>query len=47
MNLTALLIAAIVVLSGASLAAWSWFVMAQVEDDLRSIGGFDRIHFGS
>jgi hypothetical protein len=47
MNIAPLLIAAIVVLSGASLAAWSWFVMAQVEDDLRSVGGFDRIHDGS
>ena len=47
MNITALLIAAIVVLSGASLAAWSWFVMAQVEDDMRSVGGFDRISDGS
>ncbi len=47
MNITALLIAAVVVLSGASLAAWSWLVMAQVEDDLRSVGGFDRMHDGS
>ena len=47
MNIAPLLIAAIVVLSGASLAAWSWFVMAQVEDDLRSVGGFDRIPDGS
>ena len=47
MNFTALLIAALVVLSGASLAAWSWLVMAQVEEDLRSIGGFDRLPVGS
>ncbi len=45
MNLITLLFAAFVVLSGAGLAAFSWFVMAQVEDDLRLIGGFDRIVF--
>lgn len=47
MTLTALLIGALVILVGASLAAWSWLVMAQVEDDLRSIGGFDRLPVGS
>ncbi|MDP1649288.1 MAG: hypothetical protein Q8M01_13965 [Rubrivivax sp.] len=47
MNLTAMLVAAFVVLSAASLSTWSWLVMAQVEDDLRSIGGFERIHFGA
>lgn len=47
MNLITLLFAAFVVLSAAVLATCSWFVMAQVEDDLCSIGGFDRIHFTS
>lgn len=45
MNLTAMLIAALVMLPAVGLAAWAWFAMAQVEEDLRAFGGFDGMHF--
>ena len=42
-----MLIAALVVLPAAGLAAWAWFVMAQVEDDSLSFGGFGGTFTGS
>ena len=45
MNLTAVLIAALVVLPAAGLVVWSWFVMAQVEEELLVSSGFKNLHF--
>ena len=44
MHLTALLIAALVIVPAVGLVIWAWFAMAQVEEDLRSFAGFDGMH---
>jgi hypothetical protein len=41
MNLTALLLATLVVLPAAALVTWVWFAMAQSETDLRNSVGFE------
>lgn len=43
MNHIALLLAATLVLVAGGLVTWVWFVMVQVEDDLRSIGGLEGL----
>ena len=45
MNLTALLIAAIVVSPAAAVVAWAWFSMARVEVDLCSLAGLEGMRF--
>jgi len=45
MSFTPVFIAALVVLPAAGLVAWVWFVMAQVEQDLRSFSDFEGMHF--
>jgi hypothetical protein len=37
--------AALVILPAAGLVAWTFFAMTQVEAELRSFTGFDRLHF--
>ena len=44
MNLTTMLIAALVIMPAVGLAAWAWFALAQVEEDLRSFAGFEGMH---
>lgn len=39
MDLTAVLLAALVVLPAAGVTAWAWFAMAQDEEDLRVFSG--------
>ena len=34
MNLASLLLAALIVLPAAAFATWTWFAMAQIEEDL-------------
>jgi hypothetical protein len=45
MTPTALVIAALILVLGVGLVAWAWFTMDQVEEGLRSLGGFERKHF--
>ena len=45
MNITPVLFTVLVVLPAAGLVAWAWFTMARVEEDLRSSGGFEGMHF--
>ncbi len=45
MNLTAILIAALVIFPAVGLATLAGLAMAQVEEDLRSFVGFDGSHF--
>ena len=44
MSLTAVFIAAFVVLPAAGVVAWAWFSMAQVEEELRSFSRFEGMH---
>jgi len=43
---TTAFIAAVIVLPAVGLVAWAWFSMARVEEDLCSLGGLERMHFG-
>jgi hypothetical protein len=45
MNITPVLFTVLVVLLAPGLVAWARFAGARVEEDLRSIGGFEGIHF--
>lgn len=45
MNAVSMLIAALIILPAVGLVAWAWYAMTQVEADLRSLTGFDGIHF--
>lgn len=45
MNFTPVPIAALVVLTAAGLVTRGWFAMAQVEENLRSISGFEDMDF--
>jgi hypothetical protein len=45
MSLTAMFIAALVILPAIGLVLWAWFAMAQIEEDLRSFIGFEGLHF--
>ena len=44
MDLTALLLAALVVLPAAGLTAWAWLTMAQVEEELREFSGLQNLN---
>lgn len=43
--MTAVFIAAAVVLLAAAAVAWAWFAMARVEAELRDFCNFEGIHF--
>ena len=45
MNPTAMFIAGLVVLPAVGLVTWAWFAMARVEEELRSVSGFEGMHF--
>jgi hypothetical protein len=45
MTATVLFVAASVLLPAIGLVTWAWFVMAQVEDDLRAFSGFEGMNF--
>ncbi|WP_088285080.1 hypothetical protein [Ideonella sp. A 288] len=45
MNPTAMVIATLIVMPALGLAAWVWFAMARVEEELRSFNGFEGMHF--
>jgi hypothetical protein len=45
MNLYTLFISAAVLLPSLALATWAWLAIAQVEEKLRSLGGFEGIDF--
>lgn len=47
MDLTAVLLAALVVLPAAGLTAWAWFAMAQDEEELRALSGLHKHHGGA
>ena len=47
MNAISMLMAAPVILPAVGLAAWAWYAMAQVEEELRVLHGFDGLHFES
>ena len=47
LNLNPVLIAALVIVPAVGLAAWAWFEMAKLEEDLRSFAGFEGMHFES
>lgn len=45
MTPVAIFFAALILLSVLGLLIWAWFSMARVEMDLRSLGGFQDMHF--
>jgi len=45
MNNTPGFIAALILLPAVGLVAWAWFAMHRVERELRSLSGFERMHF--
>ena len=45
MNYTAILVFALILLSVVGLVAWTWFTLTRLERDLRSLGGFEGMHF--
>lgn len=45
MTLTAMLIAALVLLPAVGLLTWAWFVTARVVEKFRFFGGFEGRHF--
>ena len=47
MTTTAMFIAALILLPAVGLAAWAWFAMARVEQELLSFSGFEGMHFES
>jgi hypothetical protein len=47
LNPNTMLIAAVLILPAVALAAWAWFAMAQVEEDLRAFAGFEGMHLES
>lgn len=40
-----LLIAGVILVPVAGLVAWAWFAFARIDEELRSIGGFEGMHF--
>ena len=45
MTPTAVCIAAVIFLPAVGLVAWAWFAMAQVEQELDALSGFEDMHF--
>lgn len=45
MNLTAIFIAALILLPAVALGVWAWFAMDQVEEALGSVSGFEQRDF--
>jgi hypothetical protein len=45
MNLTAMFIAALILIPAVALGAWAWFATAQVEEALLSVSGFEGRDF--
>lgn len=45
MSTTALFIASLVLVPALGLVAWAGFAMTQLEEDMRSLGGFEDEHF--
>ena len=41
----AVFIAALILLPAVGLVAWAWFTMDRVEEDMRSLSGFEGMHF--
>jgi len=45
MTPTPIFIAALILLPAVGLVVWAWFTMDRIEEDLRSLGGFEGMHF--
>ena len=45
MNSTANLIFALILMFIVGVVIWSWFTLTRLERDLRSLGGFEGMHF--
>jgi len=45
MTPTAVAVAALILIPAVGLVSWAWSAMAQVEEALRSLSGFERMHF--
>ena len=45
MTPTSIFIAALILLPAVGLVVWAWFTMDRIEEDLRSLGGFEGMHF--
>ena len=45
MNSTAIFLFALIVLSMVGMVIWTWITLTRLERDLRSLGGFEGIHF--
>lgn len=45
MNPTTMIFVTLILLPALGVAIWAWFAMAQVEEEMRSFGGFEGIHF--
>lgn len=45
MTPTTIFIAALILLPAVALVLWAWFAMAQVEEELGALNGFDGMHF--
>jgi len=39
-----MIVASVAMLASVGLWAWTWLAMAQAEDDLRSLDGFEGLH---
>jgi hypothetical protein len=40
-----LFIAGAILVPAAGLVAWAWFAWSRIDEELRSIGGFEGMHF--
>lgn len=47
MDITAIVIPALILLPAAGLVVWAWFSMAQAEDDLLAFSAFEGLPQGS
>ena len=45
MTPTPIFIAALILVPAVGLVVWAWFTMDRIEEDLRSLGGFEGMHF--
>jgi hypothetical protein len=45
MGMFALSVSIITAASAVAVAAWAWFAMRRVEEELRSFAGFESMHF--
>lgn len=45
MDSTALFIAGLVILPAVALLTWAWLATSRFEEELRSFGGFEGMHF--